>query len=212
MLNPDIRDFSKQIKQISELSTKRDSYSDPYEALSDVQREQVDGIVRILSDNTRGTAVPDDEKMKEFVAIALRTFPYYDGDMNYDNALESAVRALNGEFKDITDIHISREGVEQAKSFATATQNVSEIERIHEINKDYLSDSALESLSYEDALKTFHQIENKKPRISAMAYNGNFRNDREGQGSSITSKMIEHSGSEHETPTVQKGRFNPLHH
>ena len=95
--------------------------------------------------------------MKEFVAIALRTFPYYDGDMNYDNALESAVRALNGEFKDITDIHISREGVEQAKSFATATQNVSEIERIHEINKDYLSDSALESLSYEDALKTFHR-------------------------------------------------------
>ena len=148
VFDPEIRDFSKQIKRFSEMSESGEIKSDPYGDLSDVQREQVDGIVRILSDHINGLgfskdgrSVPNDEKIREFVAIAAGTYSYYaDEKFSMNDAIESVAQAINKEFKDdevLSSMRVSREGIELAKAFAAEVSGIQDVTEVKKTAKEF---------------------------------------------------------------------------
>jgi len=148
VFDSEIRDFSKQIKRFSEMSESGEIKSDPYGDLSDVQREQVDGIVRILSDHINGLgfskdgrSVPNDEKIREFVAIAAGTYSYYaDEKFSMNDAIESVAQAINKEFKDdevLSSMRVSREGIELAKAFAAEVSGIQDVTEVKKTAKEF---------------------------------------------------------------------------
>lgn len=152
----EIRDFSKQIKRFSEMSESGEIKSDPYGDLSDVQREQVDGIVRILSDHINGLgfskdgrSVPNDEKIREFVAIAAGTYSYYaDEKFSMNDAIESVAQAINKEFKDdkvLSSMRVSREGIELAKAFAAEVSGIQDVTEVKKTAKEFFRQNLSET-------------------------------------------------------------------
>lgn len=210
MLNPEIRDFSKQIKRFSEMSESGEIKSDPYGNLSDVQREQVDGIVRILSGNINGLgfskdglSVPNDEKIREFVAIAAGTYSYYaDEKFSMNDAIESVAQAINKEFKDdevLSSMRVSREGIELAKAFAAEVSGIQDVAEVKKTAKEFFRQNLSET-----GYGAFNMESPERP-TSLIKQNGriNIRRDLTVANSSETPTP--------ETPVVTTGRFNPHH-
>ena len=210
VFDPEIRDFSKQIKRFSEMSESGEIKSDPYGDLSDVQREQVDGIVRILSDNINGLgfskdgrSVPNDEKIREFVAIAAGTYSYYaDEKFSMNDAIESVAQAINKEFKDdkvLSSMRVSREGIELAKAFAAEVSGIQDVTEVKKTAKEFFRQN-LSDTGY----GAFNMESPERP-TSLIKQNGRINIKIDPRNLTVT-----HS-PETLTPDVKTGRFNPHH-
>ena len=221
VFDPEIRDFSKQIKRFSEMSESGEIKSDPYGDLSDVQREQVDGIVRILSDNINGLgfskdgrSVPNDEKIREFVAIAERTYRSHenysddvsDKGFSINDAIESVAQAINKEFKDdevLSSMRVSREGIELAKAFAAEVSGIQDVAEVKKTAKEFFRQN-LSGTGYE----AFNMESPERP-TSLIRHNGRINIGTDPRNLTVTHSPETPTA---ETPDVKTGRFNPLHH